>query len=27
MSTSNGVMVDRDARINRVGGEYVCKVW
>lgn len=27
ISTSNGVMVDRDARINRVGGEYVCKVW
>jgi ribosomal protein S8 len=21
------VMVDRDARIKRVGGEYICKVW
>ncbi|MDD2332533.1 MAG: 30S ribosomal protein S8 [Candidatus Cloacimonetes bacterium] len=27
ISTSNGVMVDRDARIKRVGGEYVCRVW
>jgi len=27
ISTSEGVMVDRDARIKRVGGEYVCKVW
>ena len=27
ISTSQGVMVDRDARIQRVGGEYVCKVW
>lgn len=27
ISTSQGVMVDRDARIKRVGGEYVCKVW
>ncbi|MDZ4121261.1 MAG: 30S ribosomal protein S8 [Candidatus Cloacimonadaceae bacterium] len=27
ISTSSGVMIDRDARINRVGGEYVCKVW
>jgi small subunit ribosomal protein S8 len=27
ISTSQGVMVDRDARIKRVGGEYICKVW
>lgn len=27
ISTSNGVMVDRDARIKHVGGEYVCRVW
>jgi len=27
ISTSLGVMADRDARINRVGGEYICKVW
>ncbi|PKN76037.1 MAG: 30S ribosomal protein S8 [Candidatus Cloacimonetes bacterium HGW-Cloacimonetes-2] len=27
ISSSNGVMVDRDARINKVGGEYVCRVW
>lgn len=27
ISTSQGVMVDRDARIQRVGGEYICKVW
>lgn len=27
ISTSQGVMVDRDARLNRVGGEYICKVW
>ncbi|HNZ07090.1 MAG TPA: 30S ribosomal protein S8 [Candidatus Cloacimonadota bacterium] len=27
ISTSRGVMVDRDARINGVGGEYICKVW
>ncbi|MDP2173969.1 MAG: 30S ribosomal protein S8 [Candidatus Cloacimonadaceae bacterium] len=27
ISTSDGVMVDRDARIKRVGGEFVCKVW
>ncbi len=27
ISTSAGVMVDRDARIKRVGGEFVCKVW
>lgn len=27
ISSSSGVMVDRDARINKVGGEYVCRVW
>jgi small subunit ribosomal protein S8 len=27
ISTSMGVMVDRDARIKRVGGEYICKIW
>jgi small subunit ribosomal protein S8 len=27
ISTSNGVMVDRDARLKHVGGEYVCRVW
>ena len=27
LSTNKGVMVDRDARMQKVGGEYVCKVW
>ena len=27
LTTNMGVMVDRDARKNQVGGEYVCKVW
>lgn len=27
ISTSKGVMVDRDARNMGVGGEYICKVW
>ena len=27
VSTSTGVMADRDARIKRVGGEFICKVW
>ncbi|HHV36961.1 MAG TPA: 30S ribosomal protein S8 [Candidatus Cloacimonetes bacterium] len=27
ISTSSGVMVDRDARKLHVGGEYVCRVW
>lgn len=27
LSTNKGVMVDRDARKEKVGGEYVCKVW
>jgi small subunit ribosomal protein S8 len=27
LSTNKGVMVDRDARQLKVGGEYLCKVW
>jgi small subunit ribosomal protein S8 len=27
ISSSHGVMVDRAARKEKVGGEYVCKVW
>ena len=27
LSTNKGVMVERDARIQKVGGEDVCKVW
>ena len=27
LSTNKGVMVDRDARQQTVGGEYLCKVW
>lgn len=27
LTTSRGVMVDRDARKQNLGGEYVCKVW
>jgi small subunit ribosomal protein S8 len=27
VSTSKGVMVDREARKARVGGELICKVW
>ncbi len=27
LSTNKGVMVDRDARKHKVGGEYICKVW
>lgn len=27
ISTSRGVMVDREARKARVGGEFICKVW
>ncbi len=27
VSTSQGVLVDRDARKNKVGGELLCKVW
>jgi small subunit ribosomal protein S8 len=27
ISTSRGLMVDRDARRNNIGGEVVCEVW
>jgi len=27
LSTSQGVMTDRDARQKRVGGEFICEVW
>lgn len=27
LSTSRGVMTDRDARTQRVGGELLCEVW
>ena len=27
ISTSRGVLVDREARKARVGGEFICKVW
>jgi len=27
ISTNKGVMVDRQARIDELGGEYICKVW
>ncbi|MCL1827844.1 MAG: 30S ribosomal protein S8 [Candidatus Cloacimonetes bacterium] len=27
ISTSNGVMTDREARQQNIGGEFVCKVW
>jgi small subunit ribosomal protein S8 len=27
VSTSRGIMTDRDARRERVGGEVVCRVW
>jgi small subunit ribosomal protein S8 len=27
ISTNTGVLVDREAREKRVGGEYICKVW
>ncbi|MCB5251152.1 MAG: 30S ribosomal protein S8 [Candidatus Cloacimonadales bacterium] len=27
ISTSQGVLADRDARAQKAGGEYVCKVW
>jgi small subunit ribosomal protein S8 len=27
LSTSQGVMTDKDARKNRVGGELLCEVW
>ena len=27
VSTSKGLLTDRDARRERVGGEVVCRVW
>ncbi|HHE39002.1 MAG TPA: 30S ribosomal protein S8 [Candidatus Cloacimonetes bacterium] len=27
LSTNRGLMVDRDARQQKIGGEYICKVW
>jgi small subunit ribosomal protein S8 len=27
ISTSNGVMTDREARKQNIGGEFICKVW
>ena len=27
LSTSKGVLTDRDARKQRVGGEYLCAIW
>jgi small subunit ribosomal protein S8 len=27
LSTSHGVMTDKDARKQRVGGELICEVW
>jgi len=27
LSTSKGVLTDRDARVKRVGGEYLCAIW
>ncbi|MCK9328477.1 MAG: 30S ribosomal protein S8 [Candidatus Cloacimonetes bacterium] len=27
ISTSQGVMTDREARKNNIGGEFVCKIW
>jgi small subunit ribosomal protein S8 len=27
LSTSKGVMCDRDARSQKVGGEVICEVW
>ena len=27
VSTSNGIMVDREARKNGLGGEVICYVW
>ncbi|MBM4399024.1 MAG: 30S ribosomal protein S8 [Candidatus Cloacimonetes bacterium] len=27
ISTSKGVMADREARLQGIGGEYLCKVW
>jgi len=27
VSTSSGVMTDKDARANNIGGEILCRVW
>jgi len=27
VSTSHGLMTDKDARKNKVGGEILCEVW
>ncbi len=27
ISTSKGLMTDRDARKNRIGGEIICEIW
>ena len=27
LSTNRGLMIDRDARKEQIGGEYICKVW
>jgi small subunit ribosomal protein S8 len=27
LSTSHGVMTDKDARRNKLGGELLCEVW
>lgn len=27
LSTNLGVLVDRDAREKKIGGEYICKIW
>ncbi|MBN2460057.1 MAG: 30S ribosomal protein S8 [Candidatus Cloacimonetes bacterium] len=27
LSTSSGLLTDREARIQNIGGEYICKVW
>ncbi|OGF51240.1 MAG: 30S ribosomal protein S8 [Candidatus Firestonebacteria bacterium RIFOXYA2_FULL_40_8] len=27
ISTSKGLMVDKDARLNNVGGEVICHIW
>jgi small subunit ribosomal protein S8 len=27
LSTSKGIMADKDARKNKVGGEFICTIW
>ncbi len=27
LSTSSGVMTDKEARKKNIGGEYLCKIW